>query len=476
LAGKNKALFFSYMHTKTYIPSILESWNLNKPSIPLRSQLYQLEPIGVRTPVTESLTSFISRLAIAHCLPPGVLMERLLNPLVNKTHGGANLHKIYPFTNALNGPGEMAKNLVKALQALTLHDELRLLTMLPWFELFPSIHLLRSDRAWCSACYQDWLYRRQIIYEPLLWSLEAIKFCSFHRQRLLQQCPHCHKKNYFLAWHSRPGFCSKCQEWLGGFPEVKSSNQEEISKEELALEIWIVNTVGDFIASTSDLAFGLTKDKISKTLRMYVEHLTEGNIAEFARRVQVPKNTLWLWCKGNNRPTFTKLIEVCFRLEISLSNFLIGDISLEQYQEIKLLPLEKQSVSRANAKPLDLQEIKLHLEGVLSSNEQPYPSLEQVARTLGRDRRTIVKHLPELCHAIAAKYLNQRQASKLEAIAHCCQEVRQAVLELYEKGVYPSEGRLAELLTRPSFLRYKEVREAFWEARQEVGLEAKPGK
>ena len=60
------------MHTKTYIPSILESWNLNKPSIPLRSQLYQLEPIGVRTPVTESLTSFISRLAIAHCLPPGV--------------------------------------------------------------------------------------------------------------------------------------------------------------------------------------------------------------------------------------------------------------------------------------------------------------------------------------------------------------------------------------------------------------------
>lgn len=464
--------FIDSVNAKNYVLTVLESWNLHKPSIPSRSQLYQLEPLGLRTPFTESLISFISRLAVAHCLPPGVLMERLLNPLVNKAHGGANLHKIYPFTRALNGTGEMANSLVKALQTLTLHDNLYLLTMLPWFGLFPHRHLLRTDRAWCSACYQDWCCSKKVIYEPLLWSLEVVKVCPAHRQKLLYQCPHCYQKNYPLAWHSRPGFCSKCQEWLGVPLEVKASNQKELSEEELALEVWVVNTVGDFIASTPDLASDLTKDRIAKVFCIYVDHLAQGSIAELARQLQIPKNTLWLWCKGVNRPTFTKLVEICFRLEVSLSSFLTEDASLKRCQEIKLLPVKRQSISRADAKPLDLQEIKLHLEKILSDDKQPYPSLEQVARTLGRDRRTIIRHLPELCRAIAARYLHQRQAGKLQAIAQCCQEVRQAILELHEKGVYPSEGRIAELLTRPGLLRYKEARKALYAARQELGLES----
>ncbi|PSB31019.1 TniQ family protein [Stenomitos frigidus] len=459
------------MNIKTYVPTILESWTLNKSSIPLRSQLYQLEPIGIGTPFTESLTSLISRLAMAHCLPPGVLMTRLMNPLINKAYGGANLHNIYSFTDALNGTGEMAKNLVEALQALTLHDNLCLLTMLPWSKLLPHRHLLHNDRTWCSACYQDWFCKRQTIYEPLLWSLEVIQVCPLHRQELLQQCPHCHKKNYPLAWHSRPGFCSKCHEWLGASPEVKSSNQKERSKEELAFEIWAATTVGGFIASTSNSAFDLTKDRIAKAFCLYVNHLAKGNIAEFARQLKVPRNTLWLWCQGNNRPTFTKLVEICFCLGVSLSDFLTADTSLKCHQKVQLLPTKHQPTSRADAKPLDLQSIELYLKEILESDKQPYPSLEQVARTLGRDRRTIAKHLPELCRAIATRYLDQKQAIKLEAIAQCCQEVRQAILELHEKGVYPSEGRIAELLTRPGFLRYKEARKALYAAKQELGLE-----
>jgi hypothetical protein len=40
-----------------------ESWDLEKPSIPDRSRLYQLEPIGIGTPHVESLTGYISRLS-----------------------------------------------------------------------------------------------------------------------------------------------------------------------------------------------------------------------------------------------------------------------------------------------------------------------------------------------------------------------------------------------------------------------------
>ena len=42
-----------------------ESWDLKKLVIPSRSRLYQLEPIGIGTPLVESLTGYISRLAEA---------------------------------------------------------------------------------------------------------------------------------------------------------------------------------------------------------------------------------------------------------------------------------------------------------------------------------------------------------------------------------------------------------------------------
>jgi hypothetical protein len=47
-------------------PLIYAEWDLGRPAIPSRSRLYSLEPVGIGTPETESLTSYVSRLAEAH--------------------------------------------------------------------------------------------------------------------------------------------------------------------------------------------------------------------------------------------------------------------------------------------------------------------------------------------------------------------------------------------------------------------------
>jgi hypothetical protein len=57
-----------------------ESWDLTMPVIPPRSRLYNLSPIGFGTPMVECLTSYFSRLAEAHCLSPGVLVQHELMP------------------------------------------------------------------------------------------------------------------------------------------------------------------------------------------------------------------------------------------------------------------------------------------------------------------------------------------------------------------------------------------------------------
>lgn len=86
------------------------------------------------------------------------------------------------------------------------------------------------------------------------------------------------------------------------------------------------------------------------------------------------------------------------------------------------------------------------------------------------DRRTILRHFPKICHAISAKYVLYRKAAKLSAIEQCCREVKLAVTDLYNRDSCPSESRIAKLLTKPGFLRYKEVREVLSQARTDLGI------
>src|SRR6266568_1821109 len=55
-------------------------WDVTTPSIPPRSRLYRLEPIGVGTSSVECLASYIARLAEAHCVTLKALMMHEIFP------------------------------------------------------------------------------------------------------------------------------------------------------------------------------------------------------------------------------------------------------------------------------------------------------------------------------------------------------------------------------------------------------------
>ena len=54
----------------------------NSTIIPQRSRLFFLEPIGVGTPYTESLSSYLTRLAQEHCVTPKKLIMGEIAPLI----------------------------------------------------------------------------------------------------------------------------------------------------------------------------------------------------------------------------------------------------------------------------------------------------------------------------------------------------------------------------------------------------------
>jgi len=65
----------------TDTPSRFEVW-VPACEAPPRSRLYSLEPIGIGTPEVESLSSYLNRLAQAHCVTVNALIAHELLPHV----------------------------------------------------------------------------------------------------------------------------------------------------------------------------------------------------------------------------------------------------------------------------------------------------------------------------------------------------------------------------------------------------------
>ena len=195
--------------------TIYEPWEIYPLDIPSRSRLFPLKPIGIGTPYVESLTSYLTRLAEAHTVLVGVLVLEEIKSVISKQYKSRDLFCIKQYTGAINGTGVIANDLAQALEQLTLRQDLTLLTLLKWSQVFPKRQLTRSVKTWCPKCYQDWLSQNRVIYDPLLWSFDLVNICSIHKIYLQTRCPHCLPELTPLATNSRPGYCSNCRQWLG---------------------------------------------------------------------------------------------------------------------------------------------------------------------------------------------------------------------------------------------------------------------
>ncbi len=94
--------------------------------------------------------------------------------------------------------------------------------------------------------------------------------------------------------------------------------------------------------------------------------------------------------------------------------------------------------------------------------------MKEVAERLDYNRRTISQHFPDLCRAISAKSRRYRKAAHEKKIEQSCEEVRQIALKLHSENVYPSEGRVSDLMTKPGDLRNKQVRVTLQELQSEL--------
>ena len=338
--------------------TIYNSWNITIPAIPARSRLFQLEPRGIGTPYVESLTSYIVRLAKAHCLLPTILITKMIAPHLKQTFvkncTSRSLGILFAKAKTINGCGDIAQDFVRAITILSHNKNLRYLTLLDWSEILMTKGLFRSHKAWCPVCNQKWLCSStDNIYEPLIWSIKAVKVCTKHNTLLSERCSHCSQKIPLLTWRSRNGFCSNCEE-----PLVNSRNQapELITNINLKKQEWIANSIGKILELTPSLTYPVSKNQVKNNLNLAVQVLADGNSATLASSLAVPRNTLWGWCQGKSFPTLDNLLNISFRLNISLADLITKDIEFTTQDRSRERIFEDEGLQRSS--PLDTPRFK----------------------------------------------------------------------------------------------------------------------
>lgn len=510
--------------------TIYKSWNLQQPPIPPRSHLYSLEPAGVGTPMMESLTSYVIRLAQEHGLRPGAFIGKLIAPEIrpgfvySEAHSGmraiwgGNIKK----TSVLNGAGKTTIGVLEVLEKLTLRNDLRALTVLPWSEVLASKGLLRLVKAWCPACYQMQHSTSNEVYDSLLWSFSSVKICLVHQTRLLEHCPHCGQVPSLLKPNSLPGHCSMCSQWLGSF------GCESLLENEMNWQLWIAQTIGELIAVGTDF-HSVSHSRVKDVLNLYINHVTGGNINAFARFLEQPETSFHNWVIGKAKPQIIQLLEMCSSLNTSLTNFLTAPIP--ELDMDKTTPIDVPPIQRAKKQNrLNRPQAMLALQNALE--EFPPPSIEAVVERLNSHRSTLRVWVPDLCRSISKRHkqykLNQKIArahASLQAIIdsdefpppslmavarrlkvtgypyfwreHCSalcdaiserysqhkeaeserrkheiyQEMRQVMLSLHQNGIKPTSGNVSALLTEPAVLVRPHIRAKFKKVRRELGYE-----
>jgi transcriptional regulator with XRE-family HTH domain len=389
----------------------IELCSLQLPDIPKRSRLYNLKPLGLGTIYIESLTSYITRLAQAHCMPVGILFQSEIAPLL-KINYVLNTHENYldpinlcqRYTQSLNGTGLTSHIVVNSLKALTQCQYLNSLTLLNFKEIFSSKNLLRNYKAWCPFCYDDWQAEGQIIYEPLIWVFTSVTVCQIHHQPLQTQCPHCQKEINFIGAYSRLGYCTQCLGWLGISLQAEGLNNEIFLDEPVDWQSWVFSNIGELLAISPCLSSPYSQNTIKEGFSVYINQVTAGNISVFSKLIGINNTTLHYWYIGERSPILSTLLEICFILEVPLVSFLDGKASFIDALKIKERFNFKQKIKQYKLnKNLDDKKIEILL--IEACKEEPPPSLVKLQKRLGfKNKQLLISLFPDLISIITKRH------------------------------------------------------------------------
>ena len=433
-----------------------ESWDLRGPAVPQRSELFHLKPIGLKTGRVECLTSYFSRLAVAHSVSAGALTHHIMIP---RKAGKRNMFsctvscrvaQLRCPTSGLNSIGSMAARFASVVAELTGRPDIHQLTLLPWKELLPAQLLTRGLGAWCPACINECRDAGQPVYIPLLWTLEIVKYCPHHQQPLQLLCPHCRTPQPLIAQLSPNGYCARCKGWLGKTAKESGLEQFSIVRPESSdWEIWVAREVEGMIKSSFASGPRLQKKELSRIIHIGVA--AEG-LSGFARLLGVSATGVQEWRLGKTSPMLPVYVRLARVFHLSLSDLLSNRVKPRLSVDMSEVPYWR-AIRISTPMVFDPVKAKRNLEKAL--RESPPPSLG-VFRTRHRYHdSTLKKRFPEMCAQLVKRNHDYRAAASAKRHADRLSEFRSIAFQFHEDGRELVLHHIMKKLSVPRGLEHK---------------------
>ncbi|MFZ0301205.1 MAG: TniQ family protein [Terracidiphilus sp.] len=401
--------------------------------------------MGVGTELVESLTGYVARLADAHSVSVGDLVGRVLadlthtkDAIITQTAKAVRVggHGFRACNYTPNGVTETAVKWVDALDAATNRNDLQYLTLLPLRYIVPS-RLFSRRRAWCALCFEQWRSAGQIVYEPLIWSIQAAANCQVHARPLDLTCGNCARTLSPLGVFSRPGYCERCDSWLG----MSDSNGRRLlhASGEEGHNACSTMQVGGLLTMIPLIDPIGARAALCRSLASYLDQLTSGNVVAMAEYIHCPPSILRNWLDGATVPTLENLLRTCRFLNVPITSLVASSGPSPAN-----IDAAKEAIARAGSRGVSLcqkkSEVRQALEKAL---HDPVPlSLSEVARRLGyKSTERLYQADRVLCHKIAARHRQSGHSHwwKKPGAARICEVARlKEILEQSLKSINPT--------------------------------------
>jgi TniQ len=436
-------------------PVRYELWLEGESDPPPSSRLYSLEPIGISTPEVESLSSYINRLAQAHCVRASTLLKNeVITHMAKKEpfyqNQGAKPPRSLPnrgsehLARLICGMGLIAEKWVEVLGILTGRPDLRFLTLLDWRYVMDNRRLFFQTIRWCPACFETWSSAEKVIYSPLLWNLHPITSCLLHRRNLRNDCPHCHQPQIAFAGLRGPGFCSRCGGWLGSNDEDDLRPEDRPDEDEWQWQKWVVKNLGQLLQAAPKLDHPPPVETTARAVTYCLSRLSDQALAQFSIAMGCRPDRLRRWSQGERAMMrIDLLLKFCFHSKISLAQFLIEPMpvspAFQSSASQKPIP-PKAARARRRPKGVNREELRRVMESALKHQFPPL-SLRAIAKQMNMaSHHTLRKYEPELCRQILARHATHREQSN--------ERIRSALEEALRQSPSPT---LKDVANRTGF-------------------------
>jgi transcriptional regulator with XRE-family HTH domain len=192
-----------------------------------------------------------------------------------------------------------------------------------------------------------------------------------------------------------------------------------------------------------------------------------GEQSRLAELAGLARGQLALWLRGSHTPTLQSILEFCHVCDVTPLQVMTGDFAPLKQVIAEGKPFRsprarrpKREINRGRCQEL--------IQAVLEGREEPLGPV-QIAQRLGYHSGVLWYHFPQECALLSQQIKEHRRRRKEQRIARVQEEIRQATLALHTQGIYPSQNKVADLLSDPNVFFQPEVKEVWRALCRELG-------